>query len=120
MNTRSLFLLALATLALGGCAPTAERPSLRPVLVKAGEPAAPGQPVSLQGRFLGGPSNSSVIFRADENGIGGTRTADSDVVSWTPSTIVVKVPAGTTPGGGFVFVDVAGVLSNGLPFSVGQ
>jgi hypothetical protein len=127
MNTRILPLLALALLALSGCAPSAERPSLRPVVVKVSTSgvtgpaaAAPGQEVTIQGRDLGGPANSAVIFRADDLGRGGTRTAQGDVVSWTSAQVVVKVPAGTRPGGGFLFVEVGGVLSNAMPFSVNQ
>ena len=118
MKIRALLLALLSLLAVAGCAPSADRPSLRPLIVKVSEPAAAGQPVTIQGRYLGGPANSQVIFRADENGRGGVTPQAGDVVSWTASEIVVKVPAGTRPGGGFLFVNVGGVLSNGMPYAV--
>ena len=127
MKIRFLPLAALALAAITSCAPVYEPPSLRPVLMKASATdangpasAAPGQPVVLQGRHLGGAVNGTVIFRADDRGRSGVRSATADIVSWSTSEVVVRVPASATPGGGFVYVEVAGVLSNGLPFSVGQ
>ncbi|HEX2862954.1 MAG TPA: cell surface protein [Deinococcales bacterium] len=129
---KHLALLALAVAGLAACAPTAERPALRPVITKvsvldatAQQPSgasagAPGQTVEIQGRDLGGPGNSAVWFRADERGNGGVRNDAADIVSWTPSDIVLKVPAKVTPGGGFVVVEVGGVKSLGLPFSIAQ
>ncbi|HWG84574.1 MAG TPA: cell surface protein [Deinococcales bacterium] len=114
----------LAVLVLGACAPAAERPSLRPVVFTATRgidgpsAAAPGQEVVIQGRYLGGPSTGSVIFRADERGEGGTRAQAKDIVSWGADNIVVRVPEDTAAGGGFIVVEVQGVKSFGMPFSI--
>jgi hypothetical protein len=120
MKKLMLALAGAAVLALAGCAPSADRPSLAPVIIKISEPAGPGQNVTIQGRNLGGPSNSTIIFRADELGQGGIEAEPSDVVSWGSNQIVVKVPKAARPGGAFVFVKVGGVLSNSMPFSITQ
>jgi hypothetical protein len=121
-------LLALAVAAAvftSACTPLAT--ATRPVVMKISTngvlgPAqgAIGTPVTIQGRDLGGPASSTVLFGADDLARGGVVNAAADVVSWTPSEIVVKVPAGLKAGGGYVFVTVQGVRSNGLSFSVGQ
>lgn len=118
MKKLMLALAGAAVLALAGCAPSADRPSLAPVIIKISEPAAAGQNVTIQGRYLGGPSNSNVIFRADELGQGGYEAEPSDIVSWSGSQIVVKVPKAARPGGGFVLVRVGGVFSNSMPYSI--
>jgi hypothetical protein len=111
-------LLAAVTALFVACTPSPDRPSVLPVLIKLSEPAAVGQNLTIQGRYLGGPSNSSVTFGADEIGNGGVKNSSADVVSWTSTEIVLKVPVGARPGGHFVFVDVGGVRSNFLPYSV--
>jgi hypothetical protein len=121
-----LFALALAAVVVAtACTPLGG--ASRPVVMKLSTngvlgPAqgAPGTAVTIQGRDLGGPSNSSVTFGADDLARGGVVATSSDIVSWTPSEIVVKVPAGTRPGGGYLFVTVLGVRSNTLSFSIGQ
>lgn len=118
MKLRILPLLALALTVLASCAPSADRPTLRPQVFAVSEPAAAGQNVTIQGRYLGGAANSAVIFRADELGRGGVRSTAADIVSWSSSQVVVKVPAGTRPGGGFLFVEVGGTLSNAMPYSI--
>jgi IPT/TIG domain len=118
MKIRMLALAGLAVTLLGACAPSADRPSLAPVIIKVSEPASPGQPVTIQGRYLGGPSNSVVVFRADELGNGGVEAETSDIVSWSSTLVVVKVPKAARPGGAFVFVRVGDVLSNAMPYSV--
>jgi IPT/TIG domain len=118
MNIRMLALAGLTLTLLGACAPATDRPSLAPVIFKVSEPASPGQPVTLQGRNLGGPSNSVVVFRADEVGEGGVEAENTDIVSWTANLVVVKVPKAARPGGAFLFVKVGGVFSNAMPYSV--
>lgn len=118
MKLRILPMLALVLTVLAACAPSADRPTLRPQVFALSAPAAAGENVTIQGRYLGGAANSVVIFRADEVGRGGVRTTTADIVSWTSSMVVVKVPAGTRPGGGFLFVEVGGTLSNAMPYSV--
>ncbi len=118
MKIRMLALAGVAVTLLGACAPSADRPSVAPVIFKLSEPAAVGQPVTIQGRSLGGPSNSVVLFRADEVGDGGVEADKADIVSWSSTQVVVKVPKSARPGGAFVFVKVGGVLSNAMPFSV--
>jgi hypothetical protein len=109
---------ALLALTLSACAPSADRPSLKPVLIKLDKAVAPGEVLMIQGRYLGGPQNSQVIFNADDIGNNGSEAPNANVVSWTSTEINIKVPAGTRPTGRFVFVRVGGVLSNGLPYSV--
>jgi IPT/TIG domain len=117
MKFQTVLLASIAALFVS-CAPNADRPSVLPVLVKLSEPAAVGQSLTIQGRYLGGPSNSSVTLGADDAGNGGVKNSSADIVSWTSSEIVLKVPSGARPGGHFVFVDVGGVRSNLLPYSV--
>ncbi len=118
MKIRMLALAGLAVTLLGACAPSTEAPSRAPLIIKVSEPATVGQPVTIQGRDLGGPSNSVVVFRADEVGDGGVEAEPSDIVSWTSNLVVIKVPKAARPGGAFLFVKVGGVLSNAMPYSI--
>lgn len=117
MKFQTVLLASVAALFVS-CAPNADRPSVLPVLIKLSEPAAVGQNLMIQGRYLGGPSNSIVVLGADDQGNGGVKNASSDIVSWTSTEIVLKVPAGARPGGRFVYVEVGGLRSNFLPYSV--
>ncbi len=117
MKFQTVLLVSVAALFVA-CAPSPDRPSVLPVLIKLSEPAAVGQSLTIQGRYLGGPSNSNVTLGADELGNGGVKNSSSDIVSWTSTEIVLKVPVGARPGGRFVYVDVGGVRSNFLPYSV--
>jgi hypothetical protein len=117
MKFQTVLLASVAALFVS-CAPNADRPSVLPVLIKLSEPAAIGQTLNIQGRYLGGPSNSFVTVGADESGNGGVKNSSADVVSWSASEIVLKVPSGARAGGHFVFVEVGGVRSNYLPYSV--
>jgi hypothetical protein len=109
---------ALLALTLSACAPSADRPSLKPLLIKLDKAVSPGEVLAIQGRYLGGPQNSQVVFNADDVGANGVDVPASSIVSWTSTDISVKVPAGTRPTGRFLYVRVGGVLSNGLPYSV--
>ena len=115
---KTLTAFALLALTLAACAPSSDRPSLKPVLFKLDKAVAVGEVLAIQGRYLGGPQNSQVIFNADDAGNNGIDAPNSSVVSWTSTDISIKVPAGTRPTGRFVFVRVGGVLSNPLPYSV--
>lgn len=117
MKFQTVLLASVAAL-FASCTPSPDRPSVLPVLIKLSEPAAVGQSLTIQGRYLGGPSNSSVTLGADDLGNNGVKNSSSDVVSWTSTEIVLKVPVGARPGGHFVFVEVGGVRSNFLPYSV--
>jgi IPT/TIG domain len=117
MKFQTVLLVSVAAIFVG-CAPSPDRPSVLPVLIKLSEPAAVGQNLTIQGRYLGGPSNSSVNLGADESGNGGVKNSSADIVTWTSTEIVLKVPVGARPGGHFVFVEVGGVRSNFLPYSV--
>ncbi len=108
----------VALLALTSCAPDLNRPTLRPVIIKLSEPAKIGETVTIQGRYLGSKENGAVLFNADSNGNAGVSSAASDVVSWTASEIQVRVPINVRPGGNFIFVNVGGVLSNGMVYSI--
>ena len=59
---------ALLALTLSACAPSADRPSLKPVLIKLDRAVSPGEVLAIQGRYLGGPQNSQVVFNADDVG----------------------------------------------------
>ncbi len=128
MINKTVSLLAVVmAIALVSCAPSADKPSLIPWLYKISSnkylgPAAAkaGEIITIQGRYLGGSVNSTVLFRADELGEGGVPNSAADVVAWDANEIQIKVPDNARPGGGFVFVEVGGVKSNGLPFSVNQ
>jgi hypothetical protein len=67
-------------------------------------------PVTITGTNFGAAQNgSSVTFN-------GTPALVSDITSWTPTSITVKVPANATSGN--VVVTVGGVASNGSAFTV--
>lgn len=114
------FTAVVALLAFVSCAPDFNRPTVRPVLIKLSEPAKVGETVTIQGRYLGSRDNGFVLFNADSNGATGVKSADTDVISWSASEIVVKIPAATKSGGNFLFVSVGGVLSNGMIYSVSK
>ena len=123
---RVFFLTSLLTagaLSFSSCAPTTQAVAgvtVTPVLIKTSAAAARGQNVTIQGRYLGGPSSAKVFLGADGNGSGGYALPANAVVSWTDSQIVFTVPAGAPVGGGFLFVQVGDMRSTGLPFSVSQ
>ncbi len=106
---------------LTSCAPrvgTVMGVTQTPVLVKVSSGAARGQAVTLQGRYLGGPTTGRIRLGADENGAGGYLIPAGAVTSWTDSEIVFSVPATAPAGGSWLFVEVNGRQSTGLPFSV--
>ncbi|WP_342446841.1 MULTISPECIES: IPT/TIG domain-containing protein [unclassified Deinococcus] len=94
--------------------------TVTPVLIKVSESAARGGTVTIQGRYLGGPSTGRVRLGADERGQGGFLFPASAVKSWTDSEIVLTIPADAPVGGSWLFVEVAGRQSTGLQYSVRQ
>ncbi|WP_409737435.1 IPT/TIG domain-containing protein [Deinococcus sp.] len=90
------------------------------MLIKGSESAARGGTVTIQGRYLGGPSTGRVRLGADERGQGGFLFPASAVKSWTDSEIVLTIPADAPVGGSWLFVEVAGRQSTGLQYSVRQ
>nr|WP_254605481.1 IPT/TIG domain-containing protein [Deinococcus sp. JMULE3] len=94
--------------------------TVTPVLIKASEGAARGGTVTIQGRYLGGPSTGRVRLGATEQGDGGYMFPASAVQSWTDAQIVLTVPADAPVGGSWLFVEVGAMRSTGLPFSVKQ
>ncbi len=118
MKIRFAFVALLAVAGLVSCNPDLNRPTTRPVLIKLSEPAKVGTVVTIQGRYLGSSQNAAVIFSADTLGNNGAPATASDIVAWSGSEIQVRVPLAARAGGGFVYVNVGGVLSNGLPFSI--
>lgn len=120
------FLVASLVLAGGlvACAPAQQGASqmvtVTPVLIKASEGAARGGTVTIQGRYLGGPSTGRVRLGATEQGDGGYVFPASAVQSWTDAQIVLTVPADAPVGGSWLFVEVGAMRSTGLPFSVKQ
>jgi hypothetical protein len=119
MNTRLLFAGALALFAMTACAPS-DRPTVRPLIIKLSESAKVGSTLTIQGRNLGSPGNSFVLFGANELGQGGVRNAADGVVAWSGTEIQVNIPANAKVGGNFIFVSVGSVLSNGMPYSITQ
>ncbi|TSA85646.1 cell surface protein [Deinococcus detaillensis] len=106
---------------LSSCAPrvgTVMGVTQTPVLVKVSSGAAKGAAVMIQGRYLGGPATGRIRLGADENGSGGYLIPAASVVSWTDSEIVFNVPANAPAGGSWLYIEVNGRQSTGLPFSV--
>ncbi|ADV67477.1 IPT/TIG domain-containing protein [Deinococcus maricopensis] len=109
--------------ALASCAPRANTVvgvTVTPMVVKVSEGAQRGQTVTVQGRYLGGPSTGRILLGATESGADGYVVPASDIVSWTDTEIQFRVPANAVPGAGWLFVRVNNMLSTGLPFSVRQ
>ena len=113
-------LLMVGVIGLSACAPTqaVAGVTVTPVLIKVSPSASRGERVTLQGRYLGGPSSARILLGADESGAGGYPLPAASVVSWTDSTIVFTVPAGAPVGSSWLFVQVGQMRSTGLPFSV--
>lgn len=107
--------------ALASCMPTTNAVAgvtVTPMLLKVSEAAAAGQNVTVQGRYLGGPATGRIRLGADERGQGGYFVPAGDVVSWTDSEVVFKVPAAAPVGGSWLYIEVGDMKSTGLPFSV--
>lgn len=120
---RFFFASLLFVGALASCAPRQQAVSgvtVTPVLIKLSEPAARGGTLTIQGRYLGGPSTGRVRLGANESGEGGYVFPASAVRSWTDSEIVLTIPADAPVGGSWLFVEVGGRQSTGLPYSVRQ
>ncbi|UBV43799.1 IPT/TIG domain-containing protein [Deinococcus taeanensis] len=110
--------------AVVSCAPTqqgaAQMVTVTPMLIKVSEGAARGATVTVQGRYLGGPSTGRVRLGANEQGDGGYLFPATAVQSWTDTEIVLTVPSDAPVGASWLFVEVGGKRSTGLPFSVRQ
>ncbi|GGO28228.1 hypothetical protein GCM10008949_20670 [Deinococcus humi] len=94
--------------------------TVTPVLIKVSEAAKRGDTITIQGRYLGGPTTGQVRLGADESGKGGYVFPGSAIQSWTDSEIVLTIPTDAPVGGSWLFVEVAGKQSTGLPYSVRQ
>lgn len=107
---------------LSACAPAQQDQTVTvtPMLYKVSEAGARGGSVTIQGRYLGGPSSGRVRLGADERGQGGYLFPAAAVQSWTDNQIVLTIPSDAPVGGSWLFVEVAGRQSTGLPFSVRQ
>lgn len=118
----SLLAAGAIGLTLSSCAPTqvVAGVTVTPVLIKVSAATARGQNVTVQGRYLGGPSTARVLLGADSSGVGGYALPASAIVSWTDSQIVFTVPSNAPVGGSWMFVQVGEMRSTGLPFSVSQ
>lgn len=106
---------------LAACAPRTQAVAgvtVTPVLIKVSESARPGETVTVQGRYLGGPSTGRVRLGATATGADGYLVPKDAVVSWTDAQIVFKVPPTAPAGAGWLFVEVGDMRSTGLPFSV--
>lgn len=92
-----------------------------PVLIKLSEAASRGGTLTIQGRYLGGPTTGRVLLGADADGKNPYVLPSTAIQSWTDSQIVVTIPANAPIGGSWLFVEVGGMKSsNGLPYSVKQ
>lgn len=115
-----LFMGVLTT----SCAPrtqTVAGVTYAPVLIKVSEAAARGSTVTIQGRYLGGPTTGKIILGATVDGKGGYVVPGTGATSWTDSQIVLTIPADAPVGGSWLFVEVNGMRSaTGLPYSVKQ
>lgn len=116
-------ILSLATLGAGltSCAPSTQAVAgvtVTPLLISLSSSAARGQNVTVQGRYLAGPSTGRVLRGADADGNGGYALPASAIVRWTDSQIVFTVPSNAPVGGSWLFVQVGDLRSTGLPFSV--
>ncbi|WP_342667655.1 IPT/TIG domain-containing protein [Deinococcus frigens] len=94
--------------------------TVTPVLIKVSGAAMRGGQVTIQGRYLGGPTTGQVRLGADETGKGGYRFPAAAIQSWTDSEVVLTIPTDAPVGGSWLFVEVAGKQSTGLPYSVRQ
>lgn len=94
--------------------------TVTPVLIKTSEAPARGGVLTIQGRFLGGPTTGRVIVGADEDGSGGYTIPAASVRSWTDTEIVLNVPADAPVGGSWLYVEVNGKRSTGLRVSIRQ
>lgn len=118
-------LLAAGALGLGltSCAPSTQAVAgvtVTPMLIKVSNATARGQNVTVQGRYLGGPSSARILLGSNENGTGGYAVPAGAIVSWTDSQIVFTVPSNAPVGGSWLFVQVGDMRSTGLPFSISQ
>ncbi|WP_291427824.1 cell surface protein [Deinococcus sp.] len=119
---RYLLTSLLFTGVLASCAPAQQGSrtvTVTPMLIKVSA-AARGAALTVQGRYLGGPATGQVRLGATEDGKGGYVLPASAVRSWTDSEIVLTIPADAPVGGSWLFVEVAGKQSTGLPYSVQQ
>ncbi len=94
--------------------------TVTPVLIKVSEGAKHGGSVTVQGRYLGGPSTGRVRLGADEQGKGGYLIPGAAVNSWTDNQIVFTIPANAPVGASWLFIEVGDMRSTGLPFSVSE
>lgn len=119
---RVLFSLVFAG-SLAACAPTqqtaVQQASVTPVLIKTSEAAGPGGTLTIQGRYLGG-ARSGAVRLTDSQGEGGYVFPAAAVQSWTDNRIVLTLPQNAPVGGHWLFVEVDGKRSTGLPYSVRQ
>lgn len=111
--------------ALASCAPrntaAVAGVTVAPVLIKVSPAASLGGQMTIQGRYLGGPSTSYVLLGADADGNGGYRVPAESIVSWTDTDITLTIPSNAPVGGSWVYVVSGGTKSsNGLPFSIKQ
>ncbi len=92
-----------------------------PVLIKLSESASHGGTLTVQGRYLGGPTTGRVLLGADANGNSSYTIPAAAIRSWTDTQIVLTIPSDAPVGGSWLFVEVGGMKSsNGLPYSVKQ
>lgn len=112
--------LCLGALPLSACAPAAGsvNTSVEPLVFLVSPSAARGERVTIQGRYLGSNTTSTLSLGGDEAGAGGAPVPAGAVVSWTDRQIVFTVPDSAPLGAGFLVVSNGTRRSPGLPFSV--
>jgi len=96
-------LVALVT----ACAPRATllpTEGYAPFVVTTSGPTRVGDPITIQGRRFGVAEKGFVVF-GEREGSGGVRNRPEDVVSWSSTIIVVRVPPGARTGDLYVVAD---------------
>lgn len=121
----SLLMTGLFLGSLSSCAPrqqtsTERFVTVKPVLYKVSAPVVRGGTLTVQGRYLGGPSSATIKMGVAYDGSGGFDLPAAAIQSWTPSEITFTVPSDLPAGGGYIFINIGMLKSNGLPYSIGQ
>ena len=118
MRIRALVLAVGAVVLLAACSPRGTlvpNEGYAPFVVTLSSPAKVGDQITIQGRRFGTAANGHVVF-GERQGSGGVRSRPEDVVSWSSTMIVVKVPEGARTGNLYVVAD--GLRSNIIFFSL--
>lgn len=118
MRIRALVLAVGAVVLLAACSPRGTlvpNEGYAPFVVTLSAPARVGDQITIQGRRFGTADQGYVVF-GERQGFGGVRSRAEDVVTWTSTIIVVRVPEGARTGDLYVVAD--GLRSNTIFFEL--